>query len=50
MIHLFAVKDQVRIGEPPVRTSAALVIPQVVRAILFLWCDEVPESGADLTT
>jgi Transposase DDE domain len=48
MIHLFAVKEQVKIGEPPSQTSAALAI-QVVRSILFLWC-EVPEEGADLWT
>jgi hypothetical protein len=48
MIHLFAVKEQVSIGEPPSQTSAAMAI-QVVRSILFLWC-EVPEEGADLTT
>ncbi len=47
MIHLFAVKEQVEIGEPPSKTSAALAI-QVVRHILFLWC-EVPEEGSDLT-
>lgn len=46
MIHLFAVKEQISIGEPPGNTSAALAI-QVVRSILFLWC-EVPEKGADL--
>ena len=48
MIHLFAVKEQVSIGEPPSQTSAGLAI-QVVRSILFLWC-EVPEEGADLWT
>ena len=48
MIHLFAVKEQVSIGEPPGQTSAALAI-QVVRSILFLWC-EVPEEGNDLAT
>ncbi len=48
MIHLFAVKEQVTIGEPPSQTSAALAI-QVVRSILFLWC-EVPAEGADLWT
>ena len=48
MIHLFAVKEQVKIGEPPSQTSAALAI-QVVRSILFLWC-EVPAEGADLWT
>ena len=48
MIHLFAVKEQVSIGEPPSQTSAAMAI-QVVRSILFLWC-EIPEEGADLTT
>jgi hypothetical protein len=48
MIHLFAVKEQVSIGEPPSQTSAAMAI-QVVRSILFLWC-EVPEKGADLST
>ena len=48
MIHLFAVKEQVNIGEPPSQTSAAMAI-QVVRSILFLWC-EVPEEGADLWT
>ena len=46
MIHLFAVKEQVTVGEPPSQTSAAMAI-QVVRSILFLWC-EVPEEGADL--
>ena len=46
MIHLFAVKEQVKIGEPPSQTSAAMAI-QVVRSILFLWC-EVPEEGEDL--
>ncbi len=48
MIHLFAVKEQVKIGEPPSQTSVAMAI-QVVRSILFLWC-EVPEEGADLWT
>jgi hypothetical protein len=48
MIHLFAVKEQVSIGEPPGQTSAALAI-QVVRTILFLWC-EVPEREADFWT
>jgi hypothetical protein len=46
MIHLFAVKEQVNVGDPPSQTSAAMAI-QVVRSILFLWC-EVPEQGADL--
>jgi len=46
MIHLFAVKEQVRLGEPPGHASASMAI-QVVRTILFLWC-EVPEEGADL--
>ncbi len=46
MIHLFAVKQQVSVGEPPSQTSASLAI-QVVRSILFLWC-EVPERGTDL--
>ena len=45
MIHLFAVKEQIDIGEPPSQTSAALAI-QVVRSILFLWC-EIPEEGDD---
>lgn len=48
MIHLFAVKEQVNVGDPPSQTSAAMAI-QVVRSILFLWC-EVPEEGADLWT
>lgn len=48
MIHLFAVKEQIRIGDPPEFTSAAMAI-RVVRSILFLWCD-IPEKGADLTT
>ncbi|HSF92562.1 MAG TPA: transposase, partial [Paracoccaceae bacterium] len=48
MIHLFAVKEQVNIGEPPSQISAAMAI-QVVRSILFLWC-EVPKKGADFTT
>ena len=48
MIHLFAVKEQVKVGEPPSQASAALAI-QVVRSILFLWC-EVPDEGADLWT
>jgi hypothetical protein len=48
MIHLFAVKEQVAIGEPPKQTSAAMAI-HVVRSILFLWC-EVPEEGSDLST
>jgi hypothetical protein len=48
MIHLFAVKEQVKVGEPPSQTSVALAI-QVVRSILFLWC-EVPEEGGDLRT
>jgi hypothetical protein len=48
MIHLFAVKEQVKVGDPPSHTSAALAI-QVVRSILFLWC-EVPAKGADLWT
>lgn len=48
MIHLFAVKEQVKVGEPPSQTSAAMAI-QVVRSILFLWC-EVPETGADFWT
>jgi len=48
MIHLFAVKEQVSVGDPPSQTSAAMAI-QVVRSILFLWC-EVPEAGADLWT
>jgi hypothetical protein len=47
MIHLFAVKEQVAIGEPPEQTSAAMAI-HTVRSILFLWC-EVPEEGSDLT-
>jgi hypothetical protein len=48
MIHLFAVKEQVKVGEPPSQTSAAMAI-QVVRSILFLWC-EVPKEGADFQT
>jgi len=48
IIHLFAVKEQISIGEPPSHTSAALAI-QVVRWILFLWC-EVPEDGADFNS
>jgi hypothetical protein len=48
MIHLFAVKEQVKIGEPPRQTSAALAI-QVVRNILFLWC-EVPKASEELWT
>ncbi|MCD4727618.1 MAG: transposase [Pirellulales bacterium] len=48
MIHLFAVKEQVKVGEPPSQTSVAMAI-QVVRSILFLWC-EVPKEGADLWT
>ena len=48
MIHLFAVKEQVSVGEPPSQTSAAMAI-QVVRSILFLWC-EVPKKGTDLWT
>jgi hypothetical protein len=48
IIHLSAVKEQVKIGEPPSRTSAAMAI-RVVRSILFVWC-EVPEKGADLWT
>ena len=48
MIHLFAVKEQISIGEPPSQTSAALAI-QVVRSILFLWC-EVPQDGSDPIT
>jgi hypothetical protein len=48
IIHLFAVKEQVSVGEPPAQTSAAMAI-QVVRSILFLWC-EVPEEGTDLWT
>jgi hypothetical protein len=48
MIHLFAVKEQVSVGEPPSQTSAAMAI-RVVRSILFLWC-EIPEEGADLST
>jgi hypothetical protein len=48
MVHLFAVKEQVSIGEPPGQASAALAI-QVVRTILLLWC-EVPEKSSDLTT
>ena len=47
MVHLFAVKEQVSIGEPPADTSIALAL-QVVRSVLFLWC-EVPEEGEDLT-
>jgi hypothetical protein len=45
MIHLFAVKEQIDIGEPPSKTSAALAI-QVVRSILHLWCEN-PEEGDD---
>jgi len=48
MIHLFAVKEQVKIGDPPSHTSVAMAI-QVVRSILFLWC-EVPVKGTDLCT
>jgi Transposase DDE domain len=48
MIHLFAVKEQATIGEPPSETSVGMAI-QVVRSILFLWC-EVPKQGADLWT
>ena len=48
MIHLFAVKEQMAIGEPPEHTIAAMAI-HVVRSILFLWC-EVPEEGSDLST
>lgn len=48
MIHVFAVKEQVAIGEPPSHTSAAMAI-HVVRSILFLWC-EVPKEGEDLET
>ena len=48
IIHLFAVKEQVSIGEPPSQTSAALAI-HVVRSVLFLWCD-IPGKGADLWT
>jgi hypothetical protein len=48
MIHLFAVKEQVKVGEPPSETSVAMAI-QVVRTIFFLWY-EVPAEGADLWT
>jgi hypothetical protein len=48
IIHLFAVKEQVRVGDPPSQTSAAMAI-QVVRSILFLW-NEVPRKGTDLWT
>ena len=48
MIHLFAVKEQLKIGEPPDRISAALAI-HAVRSSFFRWC-EIAESGADLWT
>ncbi len=38
IVHLFAVKEQMKLGEPPGQTSFALAL-QVVRRILFLWCE-----------
>lgn len=46
--HLFAVKEQITIGEPPSQTSAAMAI-QVIRQML-LFAREVPEDDEDMTT
>lgn len=46
--HLFAVKEQITIGEPPSQTSAAMAI-QVIRKML-LFGKEIPEDDEDMTT
>jgi hypothetical protein len=47
MIQLFAVKEQIALGEPPQRSSAALAI-RVVRELMDRRL-EPPEAGADLS-
>ena len=46
MIQLFAVKEQIAIGEPPTHSSAALAI-RAVRDVFHSW-DEIPSKGSSL--
>ena len=48
MAHLFAVKEQLDVGQPPDHTSTALAL-HVVRDVLFHWC-EIPKKGEDMTS
>ena len=48
IVQLFAVKEQIIIGEPPSQTSAALAL-RVIRQML-LFGREVPEDDEDMTT
>ncbi len=46
MIHLVAVKEQIKIGEPPEQSSASLAIG-VIRQMFLGWSD-LPAEGEDL--
>lgn len=46
MIQLFAVKEQLAIGQPPTRSSAALAI-HAIRDVFHHW-SEIPTNGASL--
>jgi|APGre2960657505_1045072.scaffolds.fasta_scaffold35240_1 hypothetical protein len=46
MIQLFAVKEQLAIGHPPTRSSAALAI-HAIREVFHHW-SEIPTTGSDL--
>ena len=46
MIQLFAVKEQIAIGEPPTHSSAALAI-RAIRDVFHSW-DEIPSKGSSL--
>jgi hypothetical protein len=46
MIQLFAVKEQIKIGEPPGQSSARLAI-DVIRQMFLHW-SEIPAKGEDL--
>lgn len=48
MIQLFAVKEQIAIGIPPVQSSVSLAV-RVIRAMLFHW-NEIPTPGEDLAS
>jgi len=47
MVQLFAVKEQIPIGNPPEQSSVSLAI-RVIRTMLFDW-SETPAIGEDLT-
>jgi hypothetical protein len=46
MIQLFAVKEQIAIGQPPIHSSAALAI-HALRDVFHSW-SEIPTKGTDL--